>query len=250
MTATTISEIRNLFPEAVLSSLKDMFNDAAIDATLLDIPSLQAMAGASDQLGCWLSAGEQQKLQSYTLEKRRNEWLAGRLCAKLSVNRSPKRPYSRLSEIIIDNASDGRPYLRSADGWNRGELDLSISHSGKYAVALVAGHYCGVDIQESRSTLVRIKDRFCTPDDETMLAHAFCRTPMETELNLLWAAKEAVRKTLSYDHVPDFLALEVDEITLVDSGCHTFRLRYRQRAITVGCCQLHGYALAASILQE
>ena len=54
------------------------------------------------------------------------------------------------------------------------DLDISISHSGDYAIAwpLPLG---GIDIQQSSDTLARVRDRFCRSEEENILQNQLPR---------------------------------------------------------------------------
>jgi holo-[acyl-carrier protein] synthase len=89
--------------------------------------------------------------QRLSADRRRLEFLGGRLAAKLAVNRlrlSMGEPALRGIDVI--RSKDGRPVVRSTDGFTPG---VSISHTHKWAVALaVPGHLrCGIDIEDAAS---------------------------------------------------------------------------------------------------
>lgn len=220
----------------------------------------------------WLDADEMKKLATFKLAKRRREWLAGRICAKLALTDiAQKSPPLACNTITIANDRNGRPFVANGAGidapLNLSPLDISISHSGAYAAAAACSHYCGIDIQEPRATLQRVKTRFCDEDEEHIL-EAHLNTDVQKTahhipvinrntagLNLLWAAKEAVRKSLGHVKVPDFRALQLFEVEFPASQWHIFHLRYAQHTnqadqhLRVLCGHYQEYALALSIVE-
>lgn len=85
-----------------------------------------------------------------------------------------------MQEARLTHAPDGAPLL---EGWN-----ISISHSRILAVvALDAEHHVGIDAEEMRPQLLRIKERFLSPAELEVFT-----TP--DQLLTAWTVKEAVFK--------------------------------------------------------
>jgi 4'-phosphopantetheinyl transferase len=150
-------------------------------------------------------------LASYTLPKRRAQWLTGRICAKKATSEylrrfMPQLPLPESRDIMIRNLPSGRPEIDSPLAAVRG-LDLSISHSGGYAAALVSSSACGIDIQEDSETLPRISNRFCQAHEAEILQRHLPDHHPIPRLNLLWTAKEAARKAVGREKMPGFLEL-------------------------------------------
>jgi 4'-phosphopantetheinyl transferase EntD len=89
---------------------------------------------------------------------------------------------------------------------------ISISHSGRYAMAVAAAAPCGVDIQENRETLGRVRERFCSPAEDRLLTRRLPGLEPSEHLALLWAAKESVKKAVLLEPMPGFLELELTRI--------------------------------------
>lgn len=145
------------------------------------------------------------------------------------------------------NAPGGRPSLQFQGHVTSRRFDISISHSGNLAVALIADDYCGVDIQETKETLLRVQERFCSTNDEKTLNTFFNTTIGTVELNLLWSAKEAIRKTLSYSQVPDFLALNLSRIELISKDLYIFHFSYKGQNVSTICGPYKNYCLALCV---
>ncbi len=182
-----------------------------------DLPQDRPPKGVCEQNG-----DEQGRFQGLHQEKRRSEWLGGRIAAKVAVldylrsRRSQgdnKNPLWKATSFPIRSTPAGRPFLASESRiYGREAPYISISHSQKYALAVAAATPCGIDIQVSSATLLRVKDRFCSPQEETTLA---ANLPTLTELErltLLWAAKEAVKKRAVSGPLPGFLEMALSHI--------------------------------------
>jgi phosphopantetheinyl transferase len=215
---------------------------------MLEITEICQLLSSEELRIRWLSEGELHRHSSFKLKKRRNEWLTGRICAKLAAGLmhdfSKQQEYNR---IAVVNAPGGRPSLEYKGEYVSHTLDISISHSGNLAVALAATDYCGIDIQETTETLLRVKERFCSTRDEQNLSNYFDDTTDATQLNLLWTAKEAIRKTLSYLKVPDFLALSLTGVELISNNLYAFHFRFQDHKISIICGQFTNYCLALCV---
>jgi 4'-phosphopantetheinyl transferase EntD len=207
----------------------------------------------------WLSAEERQQLHQYTLAKRRSEWLAGRICAKAAIAdffrthcRGLKIPV--FAEMTIVNSDTGRPCAILAGGKRLPEgPDISISHSGSLALALAAQTCCGVDIQKTSKKLIRVKERFCTDQEERLLFSEAWKNDQLMPLALLWAAKEAAKKALSMAAMPGFLDLVLaciekmghDEFLFIFRNQHRHACLPLEIQVAVACFQT--YALGICI---
>lgn len=186
----------------------------------------------------WLHREERGKLASLRHWKRRVEWLGGRLCVKealLACLRSARPAAADIpaSHLRIGALPSGRPFLNPDP--LTGELAapcISISHSGEYAMAVAAAVPCGIDIQENREALGRVRERFCEPREEELMRHHLAAMAPSERLTLLWAAKESVKKGVVTGRMPGFLELtlrHVDPVSAPDhQGC--FRLTFACRA--------------------
>jgi 4'-phosphopantetheinyl transferase len=100
-------------------------------------------------------------------------------------------PSSDPNKLLIQNDAEGRPWLTGAPQ----PLEISLSHSGEWAAAIVstAGR-AGVDIEIVRDKARRLASMFLS-DDEMAAAAAL---PEATQrYSLLWSAKETLYKLAS-----------------------------------------------------
>ncbi len=132
----------------------------------------------------FLSKGELEAYQSFKIEKRRRQWLAGRYALKsMAANYfSFDVKYTE-----IKNLASGQPILKVPGGT---KLPVSISHCDDYAAAAIDfnSEGIGVDIEavEPRSRAWE-RQSFC--EEEISSRASFFLTE-------LWAKKEAVLKFL------------------------------------------------------
>jgi 4'-phosphopantetheinyl transferase EntD len=232
-------------PETFSATIKAASRQPCSSPVLLDLSALEDHGSTEERLcTTWLSTGERDHFSHFKLKKRKKEWLAGRICAKIAVQEyfsihCHDRMMPACTEFSIANSATGRPLLI----WNTGEPseqgpDISISHSGSLALAIAAQTCCGVDIQKTRDALVRVRERFCTGREEQLLLSAVHKDQPLIPLTLLWAAKEAAKKALSITEMPGFLDLVLARITRIDDewlfifNQHQARLPLEIRVIT------------------
>lgn len=244
--------LKNIFPQTLLQDTSNTFPDSDIAVMMVDIEKVDKMARGPDQdlLLDSLSIEEQQTYHSFSFAKRKNEWLAGRLCAKMAATDLLKKtdtPLPFLHQIIINNSDSGRPFLLWPENKH---YDLSISHSSKYAIALTSSTFCGIDIQEPRTTLIRVKEKFCTDKEENLLKNQINRSNSLKNLTLLWAAKEAARKACSHVHIPGFHQLRLYSLKKCKEGCWCFSFNHEEMHPSVICGLHQDYGIAICILRK
>jgi phosphopantetheinyl transferase len=192
---------------------------------LLDIKALARKIetqGRKFAITKYLSGREQLTLETFASEKRKNEWLGGRIAAKYAAaglfeKKPGKHDILHLPDLAISAAKNGRPFLiADSTAWKQGDIpDISISHSGSLAAAMATGKgFCGVDIQKITPKVIKVQERFCTPAEKLILQASFPWLPeMKTAaLTKLWAAKETLRKVSNLEPLPGFLEMELLEI--------------------------------------
>ena len=146
-----------------------------------------------------LTPREHEILEGVPVERRRRDWLAGRVAAKRALRATYRRQHETVPSYqgieILNDASgapcftvNGRPELAN-------RLDISIAHTDGAAVAAIADTLAsgrvGVDIEITRPLSLSFVRRVLQPTeleriDETANA---CPTPLE-----MWTAKEAAMK--------------------------------------------------------
>lgn len=194
-----------------------------------------------------LSPAEKKRLAGYAYPKRRKEWLGGRLACKLCILAVLERRDAAglFPAISILPGEHGAPRAASpALSYNM--PGVSISHSGCYAVAMAAVHAaCGVDIQEVSGRIIGVADRFAGPEEVRLLREAVPDGDEVHRLTLLWAAKEAVKKSLLADRPVFFRGMVLQSV----SSRGGLILRFScpagaDRPVDVTAASLDGYMLA------
>ena len=98
-----------------------------------------------DRLLDALTRGEDQDFGSLRYEKRRRDWLAGRVAAKRALQRHCGLSFRQIEVRAEENGpTSGRPAA-----WINGRAAgcLSISHSGDLAMATWSPHAVGIDAE-------------------------------------------------------------------------------------------------------
>ncbi|MDP4281908.1 MAG: 4'-phosphopantetheinyl transferase superfamily protein [Bacteroidota bacterium] len=126
--------------------------------------------------GLELSPLEDQIVHSYRNMRRKEQWLACRRILKEIYGKNYTLAYNEF----------GKPFLV-----NNPETELSLSHSGEYAAAIISRSYrIGIDIEKVSDRIHRVKERFLS---EPELRHTSLHHNTE-ELYVYWGAKEALYK--------------------------------------------------------
>ncbi len=167
-----------------------------------------------------LSETELFYFERFGYPKRRREWLGGRIAAKaamLELNK-PDRMHGRLQRLSILPDDHGRPIADTME-----DISISISHSGRFAVGLaVKGVSCGIDLQQICSKLPDLTDRFASSHELTLLAGLPVLGDQSTSLTMLWAAKEALKKSLLHDQPAIFSGIELQRVTNIQDHAYRF----------------------------
>jgi 4'-phosphopantetheinyl transferase EntD len=257
--------LKDLFPPSLRQAAMTIFGEPAVAAILLRQPATGTdpieLPADCIPVATLLHSNERAKLTSYRLAKRRAEFLTGRVCAKLAIERfwttkDLGNPL-QLSKVEIASAPSGRPMVCGDDleAWSSPEI--SISHAGEYAAALAAQRPCGIDLQEQKANLLRVREKYCSLAELQVLAELFPEIPLLSRLCLLWTAKEAAKKALSSVQMPGFLELELTRSATNLHDCHSLVLAVRVHnnaempvSVTVIVTTFDNYGLAICILNK
>lgn len=216
---------------SLAAGISSTFPRLRLEVTLLNLARLRSCQGQQEEEALrreWLHREEQEKFSTLRHLKRRVEWLGGRICVKEALSRffQQTRPQSTDSaastpfHLQIMTAPSGRPLLHPGAVTGNTTPHLSISHSGEYAMAVAAAVPCGIDIQENRETLGRVKEKFCGAAEEKILARVLASLAPLERLSLLWAAKESIKKAAILEPMPGFLELTLHRIDTFGPDCH------------------------------
>jgi phosphopantetheinyl transferase len=174
--------------------------------SLADLEQTQAVSS--------LSQAELNRYARFNYPKRQLEWLGGRVAAKYALMAAATAEIigavPQWSGLEVTAAPDGRPFVRIADDPDRVLPDISISHSHGLAAAMAAAQgRCGVDIQKVTESVIRVQKKFAAPAELNILQGLADSGPKASQLSLLWAAKEALKKAVGTKILPGFLGVEL-----------------------------------------
>ena len=203
-------------PEELAALSENLFPNLLSSVAILPLTTIDKMTG--QDIRNWLHKKESEQLATYTYAKRNREWLGGRICAKeglrLFLHRQKKvTTVLPFSQYRVRNEESGRPCFADSTSSTFPLPQLSITHSNGLAAALTSLSHCGIDIQYSSEKLLRVKERFCTPDEAQLLQDCMPQLTEISQLTMLWAGKEAVKKMLSHEGIPGFHELNLQQLT-------------------------------------
>ena len=150
------------------------------------------------ELNSFLGEQELEYLSSLRIEKRRSEWLAGRMAIKRLLQAGHAELANRkLCEIQILKVENGAPCLL-IDHDFRLNASISLSHSNKYVFCAYADEkdLLGVDLELIANRSVDFIQDFFTVDEIQQL-NLYPQVDQPLLANLIWSAKESILKALS-----------------------------------------------------
>ncbi|NUR57325.1 MAG: hypothetical protein HOV87_01225 [Catenulispora sp.] len=141
-----------------------------------------------------LTPGERARVETFARPSRRIEWLAGRLAVKHAVTthldrESGQSPETRAIEVraVASGPRAGKPFVDAP-------VEVSLSHSGDFAVAACDFGPLGIDLECGRAVsplLTQVLDESRPADDPAGRLSSIPAT-------LHWACKEAVLKYFGF----------------------------------------------------
>jgi phosphopantetheinyl transferase len=155
-----------------------------------------------DLLEFWLSPRERAQLDGFQSDKRRRDWLAGRLAAKALLieylqyqGEGDRKP----AEIEVAYGPHGEPQAHVL-GERLGDIALSIAHSGGRGFAglseVSTEGVIGVDLERLRPVRPDVIERFLSAEEREALSARFPGERASEGIILFWALKEAALKAL------------------------------------------------------
>lgn len=177
-----------------------------------------AESGIVDIAFCYLCREERERFHAFRYEKRKTEWLAGRIaakCAGLQLHNNDEqicREKKQWHQLQISADNSGKPIVIWFSMESSSTVCISISHSKGFAVAIAARENCGVDIQQVTPAVERVEERFVTSEEKNILAEISDLYGRRAALTLLWSAKEAVKKTSAGAFLPGFLDIRLKSL--------------------------------------
>jgi len=169
---------------------------------------IEKVKSDSEYLTNNLHADELEKYHSLTVEKRRDEWLAGVIVAKTALrNLFPKLENK---DILIEKSALGKPVAVTNKG--KKKTFVSITHSNGFAVALVSSAVnIGIDLEIIEPRDSSLTDELLSPKELSFL-NIQNKNIADDLLTRIWTAKEAASKVLGTGLNVDLHDLEIVKI--------------------------------------
>jgi 4'-phosphopantetheinyl transferase EntD len=171
----------------------------------------------------YLTGAERNWYDALRSKKRKSEFCAGRIAAKLAIRKF--RPDLQISEINVLRSESGAPIVTDID-----EIHLSITHCARFAIAVTAPFFVGVDLEVNEPRPKALIKYFM---NEAESVHILGKDPylQDYETNCLWTRKEAVSKVGRWGGSLDFKTIDCTStnttvcgrtIELVTKSCDGF----------------------------
>ncbi len=256
---------KDLFPSDFKQAAMALFGRPTPSAILLKQPPADAIPNSlPTSYGpdiVLLHPNEIARFGNYRLNKRRAEFLTSRISAKMALKNfwtsAGLDIPAALCHLEITSDGNGRPIVCPDCLKDLPAPEISISHGGEYAASLVAESPCGIDVQQQKQNLLRVREKYCTISERQLLAELLPDMAPLSRLLLLWTAKEAAKKALSYQQMPGFLELELTSSvkSLPHSSFFTLAVRVRDNDrlpdfVTALATIFADYGLAICILPK
>ena len=186
----------------------------------VDLRQLRTRLAGDHTAEQYLTAGEMGRFAELKHEKRKCEWLGGRIGVKgaaacLLTRQDMLENIDVWHKMIIYQDAHGKPFLQIDKDFCFGKnVHISLSHSADLAVGLVCTEPCGVDIQEIKDAVFRVRRHFSTEAEQSILkklSGSFDRDET-VMLSLLWSAKEAIKKNIALSPLLYFSEIRLNSI--------------------------------------
>ncbi len=203
--------LTNVFPQTLATDVTQRWPKQRVCCVMLRLISADASPSSGTVVSSkhFLHPKEHKQLGEYQLKKRRDEWLTGRICAKIAAGNFLADDTFLATQLIIATKSTGRPFLTGEIPQRLHQSDVSLSHGAGYGLATVTEGRCGVDVEAITRDFHRIQEKFCSPQETQNMAQHATKLTTQQSLALLWTAKEASKKALSFTKTPGFLDLRL-----------------------------------------
>jgi 4'-phosphopantetheinyl transferase len=174
---------------------------------------------AQDRFIASLAPEEHDRFEGFKLEKRRRDFLAGRIAAKRAVQKRLGLPFSRIA-ILSDDQGAPRIVI---GGEAIPSLFVSITHADDLAAAAVGTHPIGIDIELVEHRDDSFVDLVFTPAERLALDRFDDRARV-VEITVRWCMKEAISKWLGVGLGEPFSRLDTlaPRVPFSDQGCFSF----------------------------
>jgi malonyl CoA-acyl carrier protein transacylase len=207
------AKLRDFSPEECFAKPKKEMPEDNHRWQLLNISEAKSVIEqGEDEILKLLSGGEKEIFDGFDKEKRRSEWLAGRMVLKRLVRElwfgmsGTILPYG---DIIVYNDAAGTPHLDVVGAPELNRASISISHRDEIAVAsciLDQGLRAGIDVEKIVEHHSSFMNTYFSAAEQKMIDSA---EDSSWFINASWAVKEACLKALGIGATVDFRHIEV-----------------------------------------
>ena len=172
----------NLDEDSILDEAKHLAGNLSKELVAVDTECLIDVS--DDFISNFLKESEQAFYNGLKIPKKRTEWLAGRIAAKLALSHTLKLPLTSFEIVKDENRS---PHVLI----NNSQTDVSISHSNGIALAIAGDHTIDIEVISSR--------------EKSFVEEAFSKEEIEAlkidikdaeHITKLWTVKEAHLKRM------------------------------------------------------
>lgn len=230
--------------------LGDPWTKVSPKLVLINLEELQRRLVAGDLKPAeYLAPEELTTYNQFKYPKRQSEWLGGRLAAKQAVLRDQKQEETVAArhEWPICPDEYGRPAFKYPGNNQPG---LSISHSHGLALAMtVNGRQCGLDLQKISMATTRVKEKFCSGEEEQLIASL--NLPGNSQANgltMLWSAKEALRKARGGHPLTGLMNMQLTKTTTPHKNCWLFTMGVNSEQHLIPVFFYRDYTIALCII--
>ncbi|MGY3792653.1 4'-phosphopantetheinyl transferase family protein [uncultured Aquimarina sp.] len=163
-----------------------------------------------DQYLHFLHRKELRYLETLKFEKRRSNFLMGRVAAKTAISKLSDEP---LDSIAIEYGVFKFPIVKSIGIHN---IQIGISHTKNigFAIAFPEEHPMGIDVEIIDDNRVNTIRKFITEKELGLIANI--EKPFNMTSTLVWSVKESISKIFKTGLTMDFNVLEMK--TLIKKG--------------------------------
>ncbi|MEN8134051.1 MAG: 4'-phosphopantetheinyl transferase superfamily protein [Thermodesulfobacteriota bacterium] len=220
------------------------------ELVLINLEKLQRQLISADlDPAAYLAPEELAIYHQFKYQKRRIEWLGGRLAAKQAVLYAKRQEPtgSAMREWPVCADEHGRPFFKSLA--NK-QPCLSISHSRGLALAMTVNERdCGLDLQKISEATVLVKEKFCSQSEEQIIASLdLPDNSQATGLTLLWAAKEALRKARGGHPLTGFTAMQLTGAVGPNNRCWLCTLQINSEKHLIPTFFYKDFAIALCVI--
>lgn len=214
----------------ILALMERLCAGTAVTFALTEVSPPDDVATLSKLAIRHLTPTEQCLLSNLRSSKRRAEFCAGRIAAKLAIAASPFCFSSTNPEI--GRTPLGAPFVLGSQR----SIHLSISHSATFAVAVVAGYPVGVDLERDEERPESFARLFLTQAERDEVRR-MSSPARQTLINHFWCRKEAACKLGGWGATLPFASLDTSRPEATVEG----------RTLCLVSCASAGYVASLAV---